>query len=365
MVKILKDSLEIIFVQLGNSRYKHLFPNIELIHRAFPQISINCIISDESPLIKRMPPYVSVFIYKPDVEIDDLFKRKTIDPNFRNGFWRYTLDRLIAIEAFHANNKNRSYLHVESDILLLPQFPFQKFLEVKKICWLPHNPVADSAGLVFFPKYELTRGFKNDLINYITRFENPTDMKALSYLRHKFPDKYKTLPVCHVSLPKLNRVKIKTPLDGEIDFGGIFDALNIGMWLTGIDPKNSYGFLELFASKKIIVDNSFIDPSAYAIQFSEKKGLYFKNGDHEINIYNLHIHSKSLRIFSRSWGKEIKYLTMLSNKNEVRTRFYPNILFYLILENLLKGTFHSFLYNSPIFSFMRRFNKFLKSLWIK
>lgn len=331
----------------------------------FPQISISCVVSHESPLIKKMPPFVDAFIYEPDSEISDLFNAKTIDPNFRNGFWRHTLDRLFAIESFHANNKNRSYLHVESDFLLLPQFPFQKFLQIKQICWLPHNPVADSAGLVFFPNYELTKEFKNDLINYMKKSENPTDMKALSYLRHKFPNRYKTLPVCHASLPKLNIVKINPPFDCEIDFDGIFDALNIGMWLTGIDPKNSYGFLELFNSKKIAIDNSYIDPSAYRVQFSEDKGLYFANGNHKINIYNLHIHSKSLRIFSGSWDQEIKYLTKLSNKNKVRTKFYPNVLFHLILDNLLKGTFLQFLYNSPFFYCIHRFKKFVNRFGIR
>lgn len=365
MVKISKESIEIVFVQLGKTRYKHLFPNIELIHRIFPQISINCIVSHESPLIKKMPPFVNVYIYKPDLEIDGLLNAKTIDPNFRNGFWRYTLDRLFAIESFHANYKNRSYLHVESDFLLLPQFPFQKFSKIESICWLPHNPVADSAGLVFFPNYYLTKEFKSDLINYLKKHENPTDMKALSYLRHKFPSKYKTLPVCHASLPKLNRVKIDPPSNIDMDFNGIFDALNIGMWLTGIDPKNSYGFLELFASEKIIIDNAYINPSAYAIRFSEKKGLYFKNNDKEINIYNLHIHSKSLKIFSRGWDQEIKYLTMLSNKNKARSRFYPRVLLHLIIENLLKGTLLHFLYNSPFFTLTRRLKKFVNFFRIK
>ena len=133
------------------------------------------------------------------------------------------------------------------------------------------------------------------------------------------------------------------------------------MWLTGIDPRNSYGLLELFATEKLIFDNSFVDPSAYTIKFSENDGLYFESGKQKIYIYNLHIHSKSKKIFSRNWSKEISHLTLLSHKNKKHTKFYPMIFARLVLENFTKGTFLEFLYNSPMMYIVRRFRIILKS----
>lgn len=352
-------NLSIVFVQLGKSKPKHLISNIELVHFMFPETSINCVVSKESRVVKSMPPYVNISTYEPSSEINEAFNLKSIDLKFRNGFWRYSLERLIAVESLHAKHRNQSYLHVESDVLLLPHFPWYKFSELKHVCWLPVNPINDIASLLYFPNYESTKEFKKDLLDYFRNSSQPTDMKGLSHLRHKFPDKYKTLPISHASLPKLNTVEVDTSLEGEVDFGGLFDALNIGMWLTGIDPRNTYGFLELFATKKIVIDNSFIDPSNYTIKFSKENGLYFENGNEKISIYNLHIHSKSLRIFSKNWSKEIADLTLLSHKNKIQREFYPKILSRLFLDNIKNGTFLEFLYNSPMMFHVRRFKIFL------
>jgi len=355
-------NLEIIFVQLGQKNYGHLFSNMELVHRMFPHTVINCIISKESVLIRKMPPFAKVYIYDSSLKINEIFQSKSIDPNFRKGFWRYSLERLIAIESFHAQNRKLALLHIESDILLLPGFPLNSFLKLKQIFWLPVNPECDVASLVFFPNYDLTKEFSKDLLNYMASANNPTDMEALSILRSRFPSKYKLLPISHSSLPKLNNIKKEFNFESTLDLDGVFDASKIGMWLTGIDPRNDYGFLELFATKKLLVDNSFIDPSAYAIKFTESDGLYFESGKQKINIYNLHIHSKSRKIFSTNWSKEISYLTSLSRKNKKITKFYPVILVSLILENFAKGTFLEFLYNSPMMRLARRAKLNLKSL---
>jgi hypothetical protein len=356
------NTLEIVFVHLGKNKSRVLIPNMELVHYMFPQISINCIVSEDFHSPGNMPDFVKIFTYKASLEIDNLFKLKSIDPSFRNGFWRYSLERLIAIESIHSKNTNVAYLHIESDVFLLPNFPLNKFSEVKQISWLPVNQVNDVASLVFFPRYELTQEFKTDLLRYIIDSVSPNDMEGLSKIRRRFPDKYKTLPFSHSSLPLLNKADIDPPVVSEVDFGGIFDGSKIGMWLTGIDPRNVYGFLELFATKKLNLDNSYIDPSAYELRFSEKNGLYFENGGEQISIYNLHIHSKSLRIFSKNWSKEIAYLISLSFKNKRQIKFYPRILAELIADNILKGTFIEFLYNSPLFALVRQLRNFLNRL---
>ena len=356
------NNLEIVFVHLGKSKSRVLIPNIQLVHCMFPQISINCIVSEDFNSSENMPNFVKIFTYKASAEIDNLFKLKSIDPSFRNGFWRYSLERLIAIESMHSKNTNVAYLHIESDIFLLPNFPLNKFSEVKHISWLPVNQVNDVASLVLFPRYDLTKEFKEDLVQYMINSVSPKDMEGLSQIRKRFPDKYKILPFSHSSLPLLSKAEIVSPVINEVDFGGIFDGSKIGMWLTGIDPRNAYGFLELFATKKLTLDNSYIDPSVYKLRFSEKNGMYFENGDEQISIYNLHIHSKSLRIFSKDWSKEIAYLISQSYKNKRQIKFYPRILAGLIVDNLSKGTFIEFLYNSPLFDHVRRLRNFLNRL---
>jgi len=349
----------IVFVQLGKNIPKHLISNMKLVHLMFPQNVINCIVSKESHISKSIPTYINIFTYESSPEINEIFNLKSIDPKFRNGFWRYSLERLIAIESLHATKKDQAHLHVESDILLLPNFPLQKFSELKHVSWLPFNPINDIASLVYFPRYESTQEFKVDLLNYVINSSKPTDMKGLANLRQNFPEKYKSLPISHSLLPRFNTVKVDRSRESEVNFGGLFDALNIGMWLTGIDPRNTYGFLELFETKKIVIDNSYIDPSIYSIKYSEKNGLYFENNNDKISIYNLHIHSKSLKIFSKNWSNEIADLTLLSHEKKVRRIFYPKILLRLILDNIKNSTFLEFLYNSPMMSNVRQLKIFL------
>jgi len=356
------NNLEIVFVHLGKSKSSVLIPNMQLIHCMFPQNSINCIVTEDFNSSEYMPDFVKIFTYKTSPAIDNIFKLKSIDPSFRNGFWRYSLERLIAIDSLHSKNTKVAYLHIESDNFLLPNFPLNKFSEVKQISWLPVNQVNDAASLVFFPNHDLTQEFKADLLQYMIDSVSPNDMEGLSKIRQRFPNKYKLLPFSHSSLPLLNTKEIDLHVKSEVDFGGIFDGSKIGMWLTGIDPRNFYGFLELFATKKLSLDNSYIDPSVYKLRFSEKNELYFENGDVQIFIYNLHIHSKSLRIFSKNWSNEIAYLISLSYKNKRQIKFYPRILARLIVENLSKGTFLKFLYNSPLFDHIRQLRNFLKRI---
>ena len=128
-----KKQIEILFVQLGNSNASHLINNMQLTSNLLPDIQINCVISENSKIIKNLPNNVNVILYRPTQEITTLFESKIADISFRNGFWRYSLERLLTISIVHSMRPNTSLLHVESDILLLSGFPISKFEELDKI----------------------------------------------------------------------------------------------------------------------------------------------------------------------------------------------------------------------------------------
>ena len=103
-----------------------------------------------------------------------------------------------------------------------------------------------------------------------------------------------------------------------------------------------------------------INPSAYSLQFVNKSGLLYQNNDKFLEIYNLHIHSKSKKIFSPKWNSEIERLILFSFRKKVYSEFSSRLFAELIFENLAKGTLLEYMYNSPPLSFVRRINHYLK-----
>ena len=354
------NKIEIVFVHLGQSKSDHLIPNIRLTKQKFPEISINCVVSEDCQFIANFPDYVNLFIYKPTKSVDELFRLKTIDINFRKGFWRYSLERLIAINSVYIERPNSALLHIESDILLLPGFPLNKFEKLMNVYWLPVDKEKDAASLIFFPNLTSNIIFTNHLISIINDSSHPTDMILLNNLRQKFPDKYKLLPTFHPDFPKLNNFAFEN-LD-RTNFNGIFDAASLGMWLTGIDPRINYGFIKYFATKSLIRSNFIVNSWSYPFFYIKNQGLYLMHGKKKVQIYNLHIHSKSKSLFSPNWDIKITQLIKLSTRGKTLIIFNPYVLAVLFWNNYLNRTLLEFIYNSPPLYFLRKVNACLKRL---
>ena len=358
--KNFQSGIELLFVQLGNAKSKHVIQNIELIRSMFPSIKIHCIISKHSALERNLPNYVNRIVYTPEKEVDKLFNANEIDLDFRKGYWRFTLERLIAIKSAYIENSKSRFMHVESDVLLLPSFPFINFLNIENVAWLPYDGTSDIASIMYFPSLERNLEFTEDLMSLLAVNPRLTDMQVLYKLRNLFPERYFLLPTSNSNFGNLKNPNLDSATKLSSKFEGIFDSLPIGMWLTGIDPKNNYGFTKHFETKKIHKMQTCINPSAYTLQFVNKSGLLYQNNDNFLEIYNLHIHSKSKKIFSPKWNSEIERLILFSFRKKVYSEFSFRLFAELIFENLAKGTLLEYMYNSPPLTFVRRINQYLK-----
>ena len=360
MMSDTKD-IEFVFIQLGEELPSHLFPNLALVHQMFPLSRINLVTSRKVDIGNEISKFVSQTEYESNPTLNKLFELKSRNRSFRNGFWRYSLERLFAIADLHEKRPDKSFLHVESDVLLLPGFPLQNFTRLKKIGWMSVDPEKDIASLMYFPDVAGSQSFLDDLLEFMTNTESPTDMKALNHLRLQNPDKYCLLPTSNQDLPELHASFSRESAVESIFGNGIFDAAGIGMWLTGFDPRNNYGFTKYFATEDLRNARFFVDPSAYTLEITQDGRLFYKTGSANIQVYNLHIHSKSLSIFSVSWIKEISRLTGLSNRGKPRQEFLLRVLLGLIRSNYREGTLLAFLFYSPPFKYLR----FSSALWKK
>jgi len=346
--------IEIVYVQIGTAKAPHLIANIKLVRSMFPNMLINCVVSKNSITHNSLPDYVNAIMYKPNNLIDSILNKKSIDIRFRDGFWRYTFERLLALHEAHICRPNSSLIHIESDILIFPNFPFNSFRKVTSICWLPFNESRDAASLMYFPTLNKSLDFHVDLKNLLGRSKQINDMEALRTLRAQFPQKYQLLPSSDVEFKKLTNVSNNEDLRLQKVFDGIFDSAPIGMWLTGIDPRNNFGVTHFFATNTIKKLGTRINPSAYPLHLRNEGNLVFKNGSKLLNVYNLHVHSKSNKIFSNTWRREITKLTKLSTKNRCFYKFSFPVLIELLTSNFAKGTLLAYLYNSPLIVGIRK-----------
>jgi hypothetical protein len=202
--------------------------------------------------------------------------------------------------------------------------------------------------------------FTSRLISIIKESSYPTDMISLNILRKNFPNDYKLLPTFHHDFPRLSNLSSEN--FDEPKFNGIFDAASLGMWLTGIDPRINYGFTKYFDTKTLIKSNFIVNPWEYPFLYIKNQGLYLINGEKRVQIYNLHIHSKSMSLFSSTRDTTIVQLIKLSVKGEVLIKFNLYVLVMLFWNNYLNKTLLEFMYNSPLLCFLRKINRYYKKL---
>jgi hypothetical protein len=223
---------------------------------------------------------------------------RKLDFKFREGFWKYTLQRFFAIGAFHKECPNRSVTHIESDVLLMPNFPWQKFADLKKLAWLKVNSAIDVAAIVHFPTLYKTQKLLEEISRLSRLNPGTNDMRVLHEAAITLEQFHEYLPSLTSSNYQKHENFSATQERSLNHFGGIFDPLNLGLWYFGQDPKNSFGM-----RKRYVGDLSHdVNPIDSGLSLKTGK-LSDKNGT---SIFSLHIHSKYLPLFGPNWERALE-----------------------------------------------------------
>lgn len=303
-----------VYVHLGPNLPKHLKLSLSRHLHLFPNQNLVLITSHDQDF--DLPEEIEQFKVNTDDLETELFKEmsQALDFDFRQGFWKYTLQRFFAIGEYHKLNSSRSLTHIESDVLLMPNFPWGKFAHLEKLAWLRVNSKIDVAALVHFPTLNLTQ----ELLKKISRLArlNPgtNDMLAL----HDAAIKLKLL---HEYLPSVTSSNVHKGVSVSVaqkakvnNFGGIFDPLNLGLWYFGQDPKNSFG-----VRKRYVGDDSHdLNPVHTKMKF-ESGVLSDECGT---TIFSLHVHAKYLPLFGSNWESELKLGLEEARSNKKRNSFH-------------------------------------------
>lgn len=347
------EKMKIVFVHLGNAPTEHLWANIGTLVERFVNIEI-VLVSDleRSELISH--PRIEIFKYiRPDVYREYL-SRLNFDFKFRSGFWQFTLERILALDQYHALCPQKKIMHLESDVLLLDDFPFHIFEQQTKMSWLSVDENRDVATFIYLPGAPTTKKLAEALLTQLRVDPTLTDMKFLREYRLNNPSEVLLAPslsseiATHLAATRKIDPQIGSELSNASEtFGGFFDPAAIGMWLTGSDPRNYYGSRKAFDTREILNGGTFINPGIYQYRFSDTGGLFVSINNLESRVWCLHVHSKDLRLFGNSAGMRLKELVELSKKGKIYSEFDLKCLLGLLRENFRNKTMIGFILHHP------------------
>lgn len=297
---------QIVFVQLGRAKAEHLWKNISSIKSEWPDCEV-VLIADSSEYLKRASMLgIEIWEYLPSQEISELIRNSPHNPDFREGFWNYSLLRLFAVLEYSSARPEISLIHLESDITVFPNFPFKTLSMRSKPSWLRFNESHDVGSIFTVPGAEAANQLKFFFIEELKSNPFLTDMTLLNCVSTKHPESVELLPVARDSNdPLIRSGELDTPESERISslfsvYNGIFDSAPIGMWLLGQDPRNHFGKIIRFRD----LAESYIQPRLTNYTFdSRNQTLVTGSG---VQIFNLHVHSKEPSYFDNRRAHRIE-----------------------------------------------------------
>lgn len=263
------------FVHLGDSIPRHLKENLSRTRRLFPELEI-LLITDVPQSSLGFAEQLRINVANPLDVSDGAIKAPSLgaDPRFWGGYWQKTFERLFALQAAFSDNQRRTIVHIESDVLLLPSFPFDYFVDPQQIFWGEVGNSHDVAALLIIPDCEALLSLLQELTQVVQADPGVNDMTAL----HK------------IALAKSidHKYLAMIPEDEGSNEAGLFDGLPWGHYIYGTDPRAFYG-------RRIVgrtMSLSRFAPSDYQLRVEGQHLLV--NG---LPLHTLHIHSKALFAF--------------------------------------------------------------------
>lgn len=288
------------FVHLGESIPTHLRENLARTRRLFPELEI-LLITDVPESKLGFTAKLAVKVQRPLDASRGVIEPPSLDadPRFWGGYWQKTFNRLFALQAAFRDEPRRTLVHIESDVILLPSFPFENFVDSQQVLWGEVGQHHDVAALLIIPSREALARLLLELSNEVNRDPTLNDMTAL----HKIA-KSNSIDQAHLAM---------IPEDEGSEKAGLYDGLPWGHYLYGTDPRAFYG-------RRIVgrtMSLSRFRPADYELSVAGQ--LLLVNG---VPLHTLHIHSKAIFAFQDSAEELQQRIDSAGKESELlRTRF--------------------------------------------
>lgn len=253
---------------------------------------------------KKIIKKIKIYDYKKfDLNIEIKLHNKKIK-EFRCGFWFKTIERYFILLNFVKFYNIKKFYHAELDNIFSDLNNLHKKLnKIGRYFYLTTVNFNKQAfgSVIYINQVTILENFCTFIIKKLQKkFYN--DMELLYLFAKKNNKKIKYLP----TFLDINNKKSAS----YKDLGGIFDNLNLGVYIFGTDPRNHarpiYNRENLYQNKMMeyILKNSTFNiiKNKFELKLDNKK----------LNVFNIHIHSKLIKKFFL----KKKYITVLKNFNK-------------------------------------------------
>lgn len=251
-------------------------------------------------------------------EIEELSKHNS---KFRNNFWLKTVLRFFALEEYMSQNLCDSLLHIEGDVWISQSFPFSILEDLVTGIAYPLKTIDQGIASTVFIADLISLRVLNQYIEQSFRDDAfSTDVSILGKFHSVFPEYFFNLPTAYpekgflLEPHTLETSETSEKLSENFEkFEGLFDASSLGIYYTGIDPRNNWGVRELFG--RLDHKINFAD-----CQLVIKGSLLFIDfQDFSFPVFSLHIHSKDSRFFDYSESlRRLRYISQLNQRKSRR-----------------------------------------------
>ena len=315
----------IVFAHFNSPLPKHLILNLKRTIHFFPQQEIHLVTNLNSALIKING--LKVFKYSPSPRWFELEKALSHNREFRNNFWFTSLARFLALAEF-SQTHNREMLHIESDVIISHDFPFDDFLEIPSLFSFPVVNKSMGIASCLFVKNTEAAEYLSQLTMLMAKKDSfVTDMHVLGEISKKDSDFFQLLPTSpslKKALPSASESHLDSIHESTLLFKGFFDGRDLGMYLFGDDPRNKRGI-------------SFVRKFDARFYLNARKLIYILENDRDfpsvydpfkmtfVPIFTLHIHSKNLKLFKLTSSRKVIKKAISDSKKRPQTKFYPTI----------------------------------------
>ena len=319
--------MKLVFVHIGKKLPKHLKLNLKRTINLFPELEVVLIANQECRFSNI--PGLQVFRFSYFEELD-IIKFKLGHPqNFRNNFWFLSLIRFLVLHKYMEKNVGE-IIHVESDVILASDFPYEKFAQLEVKCAFSLTSDLEGIASILYLRDLKTSKLLSELtLISVSLNAYTTDMIILKEFYVKYESITNILSSgseisCknNLRVPQIDAEKMRK---SQSHFGGIFDGIDIGFYLSGEDPRNHRGLRRI----RSIIPRNYVEPRLLYPLWNTRRG-FIDVFDHNLSclapVYSLHIHSKDLRFFqannSRIFQSRVRDFNNSESKElSIRTLF--------------------------------------------
>lgn len=281
-------SLKIVFVHLLSRPPLHLLMNIKRCTRLFQEHKTVLIQDQNSWLTSFVNNRFIIDFDSIDQRVEEMYG---FPRDFRNNFWFSSVARFSSIEKYMKINDG-PILHIESDVILSPDFPIDKFRFVKQSFAFP---IVSERRAIASSLYVKDAKAANFLWKFTCKIieENPlaSDMEILYQLSKTYPEMVLRLPIAPNSL-----MKKSISLEEVNEFDGVFDGHDFGVYLAGTNPWNLKGVSHLHEK----IPESLLNFSSSNLFYDKKRrfvSIVDFSSQELVNLYSLHITNKNPLFF--------------------------------------------------------------------